>query len=157
MFKGHPKAGKAVLIKVDKKLSAIIDFQYPDFISLDAEEFKELDKVYQLSEFFKGDNLENSSINTKNMISAPQQVYERLKHQKDESFLHVAGLYEEYYFEKTNQQIRSDYIQINEDGTAWMMGRRAYEGFVKAYDTKITLSFKSKDSGAHFPVNYMLH
>jgi hypothetical protein len=156
IFKNAPKSSTAVIIRVSDEIQAITNTENPSFIRTNSTEFKALDNLLNLSDFFSGSSVQNEHINARNIIYEATSVYELLKAEKDKKFDYLSGVYEELYFDENEKNIRKDYLQINTNGTAFMIGRYRYWGRVQHKGSKMNLQFSS-NAPSVFPVQYTLH
>ena len=155
IFKGLPKTGMAILVKKRGGIDQMTSFDNPGLLRLTSEEFSELDKRLKISDFFSG-QLKEQYLNSDLIMNHSKALFNRLLGKKLGNFENLSGLYAEYYFDQREKIIRMDHLQINEDGTIYMIGDYKYEGEIDYQKTILNFHLKPISASA-FPVSYTLH
>ena len=82
--------------------------------------------------------------------------FRQLLCQQRGDFQQLQGVYEEYYYDHNEEIIRKDYLMIQDDGSAFMIGTYRYTGIVKNLGAKFLIDFRSQRR-EQSPVFYLMH
>ena len=156
IFRDSPKAGRAILIPVNKALEKITPIDTPGFIDLDSTEYKKLDNKYHITELNAGASIPGEAFQSKLAINDSLHYFKRKLEQKKEIYQCLTGIYEEYYFDARHNTIVKDYLFIYNNGQAIAVCSNIYKGIVKSLGSHFTINFKCEHHDSR-PVFYLIH
>lgn len=156
IFKDMPKAGRAILIPNSEELTRITGNSCSCFIDIDSKTYRQLDDLYAITAFYAGVKIEQERLDSSLIMNDSIAIFRQLLLQKRGDFEKLKGLYEEYYYDHDRELLRKDYLLIQPNGCAYMIGTYRYEGMVTNLGAKFLIDFRSVGMEKK-PLIYLLH
>ena len=157
-----------VYLKICQKQEGLCSFQYQEelsqvtstdesgFIDIESNTYKQLDDIYSITEFYAGKELKQEKINSNLILNDSISVFKQLLRQKRGDYESLQGVYEEYYYDNARELMRKDYLLIQPNGKAFMIGTYRYEGIVYNLGSKFLIDFRSTHLEQK-PLIYLIH
>lgn len=146
VFNNAPKQTPIVFIKENSDNSSLINFNNPEIIDLESEDYTKINEFYdnEITSFFSGKSGYNWMLST---TSEKLKTLELRLKQDSLLFDDIKGIYEQYYLDYTNNSFRKDYVQIRPSGEICMIGMYRYVGTIDKFHKNITFQLHSKEKG----------
>jgi len=136
IFKGIPKSGLSLLYRLDQATALLpANAVEPGFLTITSTEYDQLDRQFDLSNFFAGNYVEGEHLDAALYLSDSRKRFSRLLRKKRGAYIPLAGLYEEYDYHPIEGILRKNYLLLTEEGDTQKIGDSRYQGEVPYYWT----------------------